>query len=328
MKKLSEVLTLQLESDGVDDRLSLIEAASMMAGELLPPVYIISHKRANDVRTLRTIPGLKGHAALVVAEAEVLDYIDHAGDVDLLTIPAGFGGHDIGVGRARQFCLEHARDNDLDHILILDDDLEQLSVLYSIGGGKVSHARKAISAGWEDDFQMGIMVLFAALMEEAYSSHPEAVTGAPQCNNANRTPASASLRWQVNAGNTPAQFQSWHVPRFFELCGGLNLEEFNFHGDDIGATADIIGRGGSIVNIPSIIGQYADYETESVIRTPETAPVLRLAEHEALMRMAIAPYIKTRFDFLDRPQWHAMNWRTLKKDGVVKGDVRLWTDGV
>src|SRR5690625_7910821 len=61
----------------------------------------------------------------------------------------------------------------------------------------------------------------------------------------------------------------WRVDRFTEMCGEMDLVDFNYHGEDIALVEQIIHAGGSVVHVPSIIGQYLDYETQSVMRTPD-----------------------------------------------------------
>jgi hypothetical protein len=293
----------------------------------LPPIYVITHKRSKTLPTLKTLPFLRDMAKFVVAEEELSTYRDDQPGLDYLRIPSGYRGYDRGVGRARQFCLDDAWLNGAeDHVLILDDDLTSLSVLYGIGEGKVSHAYARAWSGPKGDFFGGLLVAVALAAEEAYDAHPEAVIASPQCNNANRTTGSSETRWELNRGGPPAQIQSWRVDRFADRCGELDLKRFNYHGDDIGVAAQIIAAGGSVVNVPSVIGQYLDYETESVIRSAATAPALRAAEHEALMSHELADYVTTREDILGRPQWHSLDWRKLVQRKKIPSDKVRWDD--
>lgn len=297
--------------------------------ESLPPIYVITHKRSKTLPTLKTLPFLRDMARFVVAEEELSTYRADQPGLDYLKIPSGYRGLDRGVGRARQFCLDDAWLNGAeDHILILDDDLTSLSVLYGIGEGKVSHAYARAWDGPRESFFGGLLVVVALAAEEAYAEHPNAMIASPQCNNANRTTGSSETRWELNRGGPPAQIQSWRVDRFAEKCGELDLERFNYHGDDIGVAAQVIAAGGSVVNIPSVIGQYLDYETDSVIRSAETAPALRAAEHAALEADPMWPYVTTREDILGRPQWHSLDWRKLVQRKKIESDRALWKDPV
>jgi hypothetical protein len=190
----------------------------------------------------------------------------------------------------------------------------------------VSHAYARAWTGRKEDFFGGLLVVVALAAEEAYEAEPTAVIASPQCNNANRTTGSSQTRWELNRGGPPAQIQSWRVDRFSELCGELDLEHFNLHGDDIGVAAQIVAAGGSVVNVPSVIGQYLDYEQQSVIRTPETAPALRRAEHEALMNHELADYVTTREDILGQPQWHSLDWRKLVQRKKIPSTRVMWDD--
>lgn len=315
---------LWIPRDTRDEKFGLVERLSKELTSL-PPTYVITHKRAKILPTLKTLPFLKDMAMFVVAEEELSTYrAEHT--LSYAKIPSGYRGYDRGVGRARQFCLDLAELLGHDHILILDDDLTSLSVLYGIGEGKVSHAYARAWSGPKEDFFGGLLVAMALAAEEAYDAHPEAVIASPQCNNANRTTGSSETRWELNRGGPPAQIQSWRVDRFADRCGELDLERFNYHGDDIGVAAQVIAAGGSVVNIPSVIGQYLDYETESVIRSPATAPALRAAEHEALMSHELADYVTTREDILGRPQWHSLDWRKLLQRKKIPSDRMRWDD--
>src|SRR5699024_6257825 len=76
--------------------------------DFLPPVYIISHKRSSHLPTLSSIPALRSRATVVVAHSEEDDYRAALPDVDVAVIPEGYGGHDRGLGRAKQYCLDMA----------------------------------------------------------------------------------------------------------------------------------------------------------------------------------------------------------------------------
>ena len=294
--------------------------------DLLPPVYIISHKRSANLPTLSSIPALRSRATVVVAHSEEDDYRAALPDVDVAVIPEGFGGHDIGIGRAKQYCLEMADMLGQDTIVMLDDDLVRLSILFDKGEGKVSHAFKSFVGDRIDDYQSGLLVLMAALAQEAFDAHPEAIIASAQCNNSNRSIGSSEKRWELNRGGNPSQMTVWRVDRFTEMCGEMDLVDFNYHGEDIALVEQIIHAGGSVVHVPSIIGQYLDYETQSVMRTPDNAPTLRQEEHDSIMKRPLADFIKTRTDIIGRPQWHSMDWTALRRKGLVKDDIRLWTD--
>lgn len=297
--------------------------------ELLPPTYIISHKRAGKIRTLKAIPDLLPRANVVVAEEELATYIKADPRPNYLVIPAGYAGLPGGVGRARQFCLDLAAMMGEEHILILDDDMISLTVLYAVAGGKASHAfKRHIDPADTEYFRFGSLMLFAQVAEEAYRTVPTAMIASAQCNAASRTQRSSGLRWQLNRGGPPAQIQSWRVDRFTEAVGAIDLDRFNWHGDDIGVATQIVYSGGDTVKVPSILGHYQDYETQSVIRNPETAPALRAAEHEALMGGPLAQYVMTRHDLLGQPQWHSLDWMALEHDGISRYAEAHWDDPV
>lgn len=320
------MIDLQISEDSLEEKFALIYAAAAVP-DALPPVYIISHRRSDNLRTLRTLPWLVDIATVVVAEPELDTYQAAWPNVEFASIPPGYGGHDIGVGRAVDYTLHLANRRRQKHILMLNDDLKAVTMLFDVGGGKVSHAYFTLVGDRRQEYFRGVMTLIAQCAEEAYAVEPTAIVASPQANNSNRTPLASSKRWALNQGGNPAQLVSWRVDRFVETVGHLNLDDFNYHGDDIGVACDIIENGGQLVDLPSFIGHYLDYETESVLRTPETAPLLRQEEHDALVaKPVMGKYIKTREDILGRPQWHSLDWPRMKAEGVAAAGAALWTD--
>lgn len=310
-------ISLDLAEDTRDAKFDLIFELASRA-DLLPPVYIISHKRAGAVTTLDTIPLLREHAWLVVAEAEEREYVREYGSEMVLTIPDVYGPKLIGVGRARQFCLDTSDAvKGSDRVIVMDDDMFSLNVLYGIGGGRVSRAFTQAVGGRRADFHLGVLLLLAAVGDEAFDEALLACVASPQNQNANRTPWASKTRWQLNNGGNPGLLQYWDVQRFLDLTGGIDLNRWNDHGDDIGAVMQILNAGGSVVKVPSIIGDSLDCETRSVIRTPATAAGLRQTEHDHLMADPLARYVKTKLDILDQPQWHSVDWRAMARDGKI-----------
>ena len=311
-------------ADTREAKFDLVEELSYR-GDLLPPVYITSHARPHTLNTLKVLPALRSVVTLVVAEPEVEEYRAAQPDVNILPIPAGWGGSEIGLGRAKMFALTHARSIGQKRVMLLDDDLTGITLLYTLPNGKASHAMPP--ADERGLFRWGELILFSQIMEDAFDSEPTVVLGAPQCSNPSRTTRSASIRWALNSGRPPSQMVVWDVERFFHyLPEGIDLTRFNRHGEDIGGVMQILQAGGSAAWVGSILAHWFDYETRSVIRTPQTAPQLRQEEHDALMELEWARFIKTKTDMLDRPQWHAPDWPALKKDSRVKDRTVLWPD--
>src|SRR5699024_11627371 len=135
----------------------------------------------------------------------------------------------IGIGRAKQYCLEMATLLGQDTVLMLDDDLVRLSILCEKGDGKVSYAFKRFVGDRIDDYQSGLLVLMAMLAQEAFAAHPEAIIASAQCNNSNRSISSSEKRWELNRGGNPSQMTVWRTDRFADLCGEMDLENFNYH---------------------------------------------------------------------------------------------------
>lgn len=313
-----------------DDWESKRDLALMLGAELwmdLPPVYIISHARAGRVATLDSLPVLRHHAHLVVRQQEIGAY-ENAGHQRMLAIPDGWRNSGIGGGRAVDFCLTHAAQQGHGRIIIIDDDLTSLSILYATGqGDKVSRAYKGLLDLKEQvQFREGLLGLIWMVAEEAMDSDPSVVLASPQNQNANRTIGSSRVRWQRNAGGNPGLLMVWDVERFHELAPEGLDRRFYRHGWDIGAAVQILSRGGSVAKIPAVVGDSWDCETRSVARSTENAPRLRQAEHDALMETPLASYVKTREDVVGRPQWHSLDWRRLVKDGQVSQSDTLWSD--
>lgn len=316
--------SLQIE-DSRESKFKLVEELALRE-DLLPPVYILSHARADSVNTLRVLPALRRFAMVVVAEEELSAYRTAQGpDAELLAIPSGWGGHGLGLGRAKMFALDHARQSGSRRAILLDDDLTAMSALYSISEGKVSRALPA--APERGIFRMGLLVLFTLVMEEVFATDRSVVCGAPQTSNPERMPRAADMRWAVNSGRAPSQFVLWDLDRLDEyMPDGIDLDRFNRHGEDIAMTMEVLTRGGSVARVPSILTDWYDYETRSVIRTPATAPDLRQAEHDHLLASGWGELLRTRTDLLGRPQWHSPDWAALRDRGLAPASQDSWTD--
>lgn len=321
-------LNLQ-RTDTQEDKFALaFEAAERP--DLLPPVYILSHNRVNNFVTFARMPWLVEYATVVVVADQLEAYRAAWPKSNIIPIPRGYGGHEAGIGRALMFILEMADMLGQDHIITVHDDLKHICPLYNTvpGQDKVSMAyARVIPSDLHQSFYRGMFTMFAAIAAEAYAAHPDAVIASPQVNQPDRHVKATEQRWVLNQGGNPAQLQSWRVDRYLDQVGPLNLEDFNFHGEDISIACDVVAAGCQIVDVPSIMTGWLDYELESVIRDPSNAHILRQGEHDALMKKTeLVPYIKTRTDILDRPQWHSMNWAKLKRDGVVRTDSARWDD--
>src|SRR5699024_10881940 len=133
----------------------------------------------------------------------------------------------IGIGRAKQYCLEMATLLGQDTIVMLDDDLVRLSILFDKGDGKVSHAFKRFVGDRIDDYQSGLLVLMAMLAQEAFDAHPEAIIASAQCNNSNRSIGSSEKRRELNRGRNHAQITDWRTDRAADLSSQLEQDEFN-----------------------------------------------------------------------------------------------------
>lgn len=312
---------------GIDkaSRYALLDAAAGAVHQL-PPVYIMSHRRADALDTFKTLPYLIENATLVIAEHEHDDYRAKWPRTSLELIPADYGHTPIGHGRALQYIVEHAHKLGQEQIIILDDDLRGITPLFSLeDGDRVSRVRPKPSEG-RDRYYLGGLVTMALVAREAFAEVPEAVIASPQVNNADRRLVPATRRWMLSHGGNPAQFQFIHVPRLMDRTGGFDAVEFALHGADIAVACDITAAGGAVVDMPAFVTEWRDYESESVMRTPATAHLLRQGEHDALMKKPLAKYIRTRYDMLDRPQWHSLNWKALQRDGLAPSETCLWSD--
>lgn len=312
-------------ADNPAEKFDLIFDLSEHTADLLPPVYILSHNRHDNTPTLRTLPVLQDLGTLVVAEEESAEYAAAHPHVEQVYIPAGYGGFPLGLGRAKQFSYEYSAQHDLgDHAIFMDDDLVSLTVLYTRENGKGASHAYAQRIGKENRLRFfeGVLVLNALIGMDLLDTRPNIVKVAPQCNAANRTTASAGLIWETNRGGPPSQLVTTNPRRFLDVTGGYDLESFNWHGEDIGSLSQILEGGGAVARVPSILGHYWDYETRSVIRTPETAPALRLREHEELMKRPLARFLNTRYDLIGNPQWHSFDWPALEKAGLIEPSVQ------
>lgn len=293
----------------------------------LPPVYIISSRRAGAVRTLETFPYLVEHGViLVVAEEEAEEYVHAYPGVNIQVIPRGYRGHGRGVGRARQFVFDHAMRIGLRRIMVLDDDITNLRLQYSTPDG----VRTALPPGWDrTEWRLGLLTLLARVGEEAFMSSREVTLFGPALAPHFNSAEASGTRWETNSGRIPVAGVMWDVPRFSAYVGEIDLDGFNRHGEDLYAALRLIENGGDIAKAPSFTLD-VDTTAPSTVKPASEAGqrATYAAEHDALTRAGLLDLVYTKWDEEhDAPLWSRPDWRKIRRslDHVSQRRVR-WED--
>lgn len=297
------------------------QETAMMDGENLPPIYVLSHARL-DVPVFKTLPYLQDIATLVVPQEMYRAYEVAWPDVDIMTIPEGVYGVGRGVAQARQFCLDLAGHG---MAVILDDDITGISMMYEGDNGKASSAY--VKQVQDDRSLYAFGVFCVAVMESvaAMNEHESLVLMGPQNRNDQRTLDAALTRYDLNYGRMPIGFVVWHVDRFREMCGMLDMR-YNAHGEDLWATMTVLSAGGSYGRVPSVLVSYYDEHTQSTLKTPENEHLVRAAEWERIQTESWKDDVRVKWDVLDRFAGAAPN---LKKFRATAPFHRvLWTGQV
>lgn len=299
--------------------------------DLLTPTYIISSRRSQDLRTIQTIPQLAELATIVVSEEEEADYVKNQPTIkNLVTIPRGYRGLAGGAGRARQFCLDRAMALGQEHIIIMDDDLVTLTIQYGLPGdnNKSSTAWTDRIADDPESFRFGLFIAAGLCADDAFEAQPRAVLAGTVARNAVEwSKATSRTRWDMNRyGRAPMQMVSWHVDRFNDMVGEIDLAAFNNHGEDLSSALYVLQAGGDIVRIPSISTGFLPM-TDSVIRTNrKVANVLRHQEYNSLRTIPYHKYVATKFSEDGRPLGSRIAWRRLRQDDAIAMDLVKWED--
>lgn len=260
----------------------------VLTGDItLPPIYILSHARL-DIPTLKAIPFLEDRPELtiVVPEERLLDYYEEWPGLDIIAVPENYEGVGRGVAQARQFVLDTAKERGQNIIVMLDDDITGVSMMYQGADGKASSAHVKQVGEERPLYSLGVMARAIVTCVGVMHKHPEVVLAGPQNRNDQRTLDAALSKYDLNYGRMPIGFVVWHVKRFREMCSCLDMA-YNRHGEDLWATMSVLHQGGMYARVPSVLVSFYDEHTQSTLKSPENEKAVRNAEGE---RVAEEPW--------------------------------------
>lgn len=280
----------------------------------LIPIYIPSHKRATQgVPTQRKILRLRGGVSrVIVAEPEEDDY-RLIGGVDL-------NYYGPGIGLQRQFILDEAKRAGHEIICMIDDDLLDLVLLYKGIGDQTSSDRRWCPVS-QSDMRFGILQMMSDVALDAFAEEPSMVIAGPQQRNGSRALEAAATKWETNIGQMPRQLTYWHVDRFFNTVGELDIDRFQFHGEDLYACASVLEHGGSLGRFPSFLSSFG---TSSTIKTDELVAIeMKLAEYRGITTSSIQDYLQLVFDKEHVYQGARINWRGIRNQ-IPESRTVLW----
>lgn len=249
---------------------------------VLPPVYILSHARL-DIPTLKTLDllaKLNLDVTVVVPEEAYLDYfLEWEKPVHVLLIPAEYRGVERGVGQARQFVLDTAEKRGQDIIVMLDDDITGIAMMYQGEDGKASSAHVERVGSDRDIYRLGVFANAVLTAVDVMREHPRVVIMGPQNRNDQRTLDAALSAYDLNYGRMPIGFVVWNTKRFREVAGAIDMR-YNRHGEDLWSTMTILHNGGWYGRIPNVLVSYYDEHTQSTLKNPDTEKAVRNEEGE------------------------------------------------
>lgn len=305
--------------DAIDKMLRVDELLDPDCPFTLPPVWIPTRDRYMGLQTLDLCPALIPHAVLVVDEDQATYYGDAYPDAEQVVIPTSYcEGFGYSVGRARRFILEHAPRQ---HIIMLDDDLVDARLLSLRGTGVTT---KTVSHLPVERRIFGLLLMFAATMEEAFEAVPTAVSGAPQSDVGflKTFPGEAEAKWRINFQD-PYYCYSWRIDRYWDIVGyELDLEKWGRGtiGEDKALAIETLLAGGDLVDVPSIILKSG--------RQPTTVP--RSIEcYEKVSRN----YLEYPESLFTKPRWNAelgvydswnFAWARFRKEHPGRDAVATW----
>lgn len=308
-----------------DSRWAAIKGSALayrLDPETFPPIFILSHARL-DVPVLKTIPGLRASATLVVPTEKYDEYCERYPDMIIMDIPEGMYGVERGVAQARQFVLDLAWDAGYARCVILDDDITGISMQYEAEDGKASSAYVSKVGDRRDTYSLGVLAWTLDTLTRLMDDNPKVVIAGPQNRNDQRTLDAAQALYDLNYGRMPIGFVMWDLARFKEYAGSLDMR-YNRHGEDLWATMTILHAGGSYGRIPSVLVSYYDEHTQSTLKTPENEHLIRRAEYDRILTEEWKDKVRVKWDILDRFAGAAPNLRLFRHTAPFK---RVLWDG-
>jgi hypothetical protein len=305
------------------------------------PIYICSHKRAGQWKTLDLIRNFHDSIPiyLVVAEAEIPEYSQHDnGPAELLAIPNGWAGYDIGVGRARQFCLYHGTMLRYPRIWVLDDDIMRLGYLYQskIKSGANTGKECSGHSGLADQnadplFFQKILALASKVADLTYQLEPNVIYGTLRKQHMSMHEENHKMMSMISRGMTPRQVVNYNLNRINRAGLSFDLTRWLKHSDDIGFMAQVLAAGKTSFMISSLIyDHYPESAQQSVLRTPETKKALHAKELEDLRAYPLGQrYLRvTAKDPEDGSyQYGDTDWRAYQKEPNMVPSRQIYWDG-
>lgn len=287
-----------------------------------PPVFILSHARL-DVPVLKTIPGLKDSATLVVPAEKFFEYSAAYPDMSIESIPEGRYGVERGVAQARQYVLDLALNLGYKRCVILDDDITGISMQYEGADGKASSAYVDKVGAMREVYSMGVFAWTVGILDHLMNENEKVVIAGPQNRNDQRTLDAAQALYDINYGRMPIGFVMWDLIRFRQYAGSLDMR-YNRHGEDLWATMTILHNGGSYGRIPSVLVSYYDEHTQSTLKDPSNEHIIRRAEYDRILTEEWKDKVRLKWDILDRFAGAAPNLRLFRDTAPFK---RVLWDG-
>ena len=295
----------------------------------MPHIFCPSYMRPNFVsgRIFRTFePEVLEKVHIVVRPEQYKAYKKANPEFDIISL----GDYPVnGLASTRQFIYEYAVEHKYSTIIDMDDDITNLSYLFSAlnGSGNPCSKHSFVRYDYAKDFYQKILLLGSYIARGVFKQHPDVVLGNLRRQRLSMDPDNAKLKYIVDCGPTPRQVTFMNIKGLKRLGIDRDVERFDRHGDDIGFCAVILSNGGHCFNIPCLAYDYISEKCDSVVRTPETEKELHAYEYAKLQEYPIKNYLRTTFkDEEGNYMWGDIDWRKFHKLNKSTPIKRLWKE--
>ncbi len=256
------------------------------------PIFVPSiHRWSMDRGTLRWISDmrLQDYTTVFVRENELDDYESAWPEFRFVVVP-----RDVDcVGRTRNYLLDYAVENDIDMYLECDDDIVDMSYMYSdvnrSGGLCSRHSAIGIASRMDPDFKRVTLNYALWCARDAFSNVDDMMMFGWKTQHMSMGPRLAMSRWGVNSIVTPRRLCVWNAKRMHE--NGIRVpDDFMYHGDDIGIVASILEHGFSVGASSACVYEFISEKNGSTLRDvndPEEERRIHQLEYEHLSKMDI-----------------------------------------
>ena len=292
------------------------------------PLFVPSHLRPGHYLYRNIVPylpqELKNKVYYLVRKEWFKRYRDAQPDVNILVIPEEYEYDGYGTDTTRKCLFDLARSMGYEHIFDWDDDIDCLTMAYSAGENtrRLQKHDQRLYAG-------NILALASEVSLELFDKYPRLCLG--------QLGRISPETCQKDYHKVKAVLNGMGLPRMSNI---INVKRIHKHGmertgaydlqmEDMGACATILGKGGWLFRLPTIL-----HTVPPVEENPRTEPLVHGEESglwkagtDVILQSPIGPYltyINTQKKYFGKPRPAGINWKRWNEDHGISTIVEEW----